>query len=196
MATTNKGKLKEIRAQLAGLPLEITILDIPALKSEYQETGRTFMENARGKCLFYSRHWQGLALGEDSGLVVDALDGEPGIYSARYAGPEASDEENIQKLLRRLKGIPPERRAARFVSAMALAHSGRVLKEMEGVVEGRIASEARGKRGFGYDPVFFYPPLGRTFAELDAGEKNRISHRGRALRALRKHLSDLLLQTR
>ena len=196
MATTNKGKLKEIRAQLAGLPLEITILDIPALKSEYQETGRTFMENAREKCLFYSRHWQGLALGEDSGLVVDALDGEPGIYSARYAGPEASDEENIQKLLRRLKGIPPERRAARFVSAMALAHSGRVLKEMEGVVEGRIASEARGKRGFGYDPVFFYPPLGRTFAELDAGEKNRISHRGRALSALKKFLSERLRNSR
>jgi XTP/dITP diphosphohydrolase len=191
LATTNRGKLREMQAYLRDLPL--TVFDLKALSSgaSYEETGRKFLDNAEGKGLYYSRLWTGITLGEDSGLVVDALGGSPGVYSARYAGPQASDEENIQKLLRKLQGTPPQQRSARFVSAMVLASKGDILTRIEESVEGLILFEKRGLSGFGYDPVFFYPSLNKTFAELSSSEKNAVSHRGRALRKLRAFLSGL-----
>ena len=192
LATTNKGKLREMQAFFDELPLKIFDLETLSSPSSFKETGSTFLANAEGKGLYYSRLWTGMTLGEDSGLVVDALDGSPGVYSARYAGPRASDLENIQKLLRMLQGIPPEKRSARFVSAMVLASKGDILIRIEESVEGLILLEKRGRAGFGYDPVFFYPSLNKAFAELSAPVKNSISHRGKALRKLKAFLSDLL----
>lgn len=181
-----------MRFFLKELPLKIVNLSVVKPAVSFPETGRTFQENAEGKCFFYSKIRKGLTLGEDSGLVVDALNGEPGVYSARYAGPGASDEENIDKLLHSLSGLPTERRTARFVSVLVLASGGRLLTRIEDSVEGRISTVKKGQNGFGYDPVFFYPPLGKTFAELETAQKNSISHRGKALVKLKKFLGEYL----
>jgi XTP/dITP diphosphohydrolase len=192
LATTNRGKLRELRDFLRDLPLEVHSLKDITPSGVYEETGRTFMENAVGKGLHYSRSWKGMTLGEDSGLIVDALGDDPGVYSARYAGPRASDSENIAKLLRILKDTPRHKRTARFVSAMALAREGDILTRIEESVEGLILFEKRGDGGFGYDPIFYFPPLKKTFAELSPAEKNAVSHRGKALRALKAFLSSRL----
>jgi XTP/dITP diphosphohydrolase len=192
LATTNSGKISEMRFFLKELPLRIVNLSDFKPDVSFRENGRTFRENAEGKCFFYSGIRKGLTLSEDSGLVVDALNGEPGVHSARYAGPGASDEENIDKLLHSLSGLPPEKRTARFVSVMVLATDGRLLTRIEESVEGRISSGKKGKNGFGYDPVFFYPPLKKTFAELATAQKNSISHRGKALEKLKKFLGEYL----
>jgi XTP/dITP diphosphohydrolase len=189
VATTNAGKLREIRDVLAGLPIAIrSLADLPPIV-EPEETGRTFADNARGKALYYATAANLTTVAEDSGLEIDALDGAPGVYSARFGAGEAPTYPEKFALIHRLRAdrLAPER-PARFVCALALAEPGRVLFEARGTVEGRITSPPRGAGGFGYDPIFFYPPLGRTLAEISAAEKVSVSHRGQAFRALRRHL--------
>lgn len=185
LATTNTGKVKEMHSFFRELQLRIYSLQDAGIKKVYEERGKTFMENARGKSLFYSKDWPGLTLGEDSGLMVDELNGVPGVYSARFAGPEATDEENIRKLLKLLHNLPAHKRKARFVSSMVLSKEGKIIHEIEKNVRGRILEHPEGDHGFGYDPVFFYPPFGKTFAQIDPREKNLVSHRGKALQALK-----------
>ncbi len=192
LATTNQGKAKEIKIYLKGLPLEIYSLEEAGLKETFPERGKTFSENARGKSLFYSKNWEGLTLAEDSGLEIEHLQGAPGVLSARFSGPQATDEKNNQKVLELLKGVPIEKRKARFVSYLALARRGEIIREIEEHVKGLIAFEKRGSRGFGYDPLFVFPPLGKTFAELHPEEKNKVSHRGRALKKLKEFLRKYL----
>jgi XTP/dITP diphosphohydrolase len=188
LATTNQGKIRELKVRLQGLPLRIYSLRELTVPHVFPERGQTFLENARGKSLFYSRYGKGLTLAEDSGLEVVYLQGAPGVYSARFAGSDATDEANLQKILRLMNGIPPEKRQARFVSCMVLSHKGQIIKEIQEFVVGRIAAQKKGRNGFGYDPIFFYPPLGKTFAELSAAKKNTVSHRGRALEKLHTFL--------
>lgn len=192
LATTNQGKAREIKSFLQGLPLEILSLDDLGDLGPFSEKGRTFDDNARGKSLFYSQNWGGLTLAEDSGLEIEALSGEPGVLSARYSGPQATDEKNNQKVLERMRDVPEERRKARFISCLVLSRKGEVIKEIKESAEGRIAFEKKGTNGFGYDPLFYYPPLKKTFAELLPEEKNEVSHRGRALKKLKEFLLDYL----
>lgn len=188
LATTNPGKIREIRAAFKGLPLKIVSLGEAFPGLTFRERGRTILENARAKSVFYSRKWDGLTLAEDSGIEVEALGGAPGVISARFARPRPDDEKNNRKILRLLDGVPEKQRKARFVCVMVLSRQGRVIKTVRGEVRGRIAAEPRGTGGFGYDPLFFYPPLRRTFAELPPEAKNRVSHRGRAVRKMRAFL--------
>jgi len=189
LATTNPGKVREILGILSGAPVEIVTLDSLAPIEEPEETGRTFIENARLKAIHYS-HAAGLpSVADDSGLEIDALDGAPGVHSARWHGTDyAVKFRRIYELLRErgAAGSP-----ARFVCAVALAVDGRIEFEAEGTVEGEIAPEPRGSHGFGYDPIFRYPPLGRTLGEVDDRLKATLSHRGAAFRALRQHLIGL-----
>jgi XTP/dITP diphosphohydrolase len=188
LATQNPGKVREIRRALKGLPIQVVGLAkvLPGLR--HSEKGRTFAENARTKSLFYSRRWPGWTLAEDSGLEVDRLGGAPGVRSARFSAPDPSDAKNNRKLLRLLEAVPAAARGARFVCVMVLAREGRVIGEFRGTVRGRIGFAPRGASGFGYDPLFYYPRLRRTFAELPAEVKNGVSHRGRAVRKLRRFL--------
>ena len=181
LATSNTGKLSEYRALTppeSGIELELhpQINSLPA----FPEDAPTFAENAVGKVLYYSHGIHGLVMAEDSGLVVPTLGGAPGPRSARYGGPGASDEERVGKLLRELEGRPASERQARFVSMVALAQEGKALAVFSDFVAGRLTEEPRGHSGFGYDPIFLFEPLGRTFAELTTEEKNRYSHRARA----------------
>jgi XTP/dITP diphosphohydrolase len=192
LATTNQGKTQEISQFLKGLPVHVfSLLDL-RVRSYFEEKGLTFLDNARGKSLFYSRTWTDLILGEDSGLEIDCLNGAPGIISARYSGPEATDETNIQKVLHLMEDVPPESREAKFVSCMVLSRQRKILIQIQEEVRGFITTEKKGRHGFGYDPIFYYPPLKRTFAELLPEEKNRISHRGRALKRLKDYLKEHL----
>ncbi|MDI6848225.1 MAG: RdgB/HAM1 family non-canonical purine NTP pyrophosphatase [Candidatus Saccharicenans sp.] len=195
LATTNRGKLRELKRLLRGLRLKIESLDRHPELKKYRETGKSFEANSRGKCLFYSRKFDGLVLAEDSGLEVEALGGRPGVYSARFSGPGATDRKNIEKLLRLLAAVPAARRRASFVCVVSLGKNGHLIKCFRGRVRGLILSEPDGKNGFGYDPVFYYPPLRKSFARLRPEEKNLVSHRGRALRKLRRFLENYL-QTR
>jgi len=174
---------------LKGLRLQILSLndfsDIP----EIEEDGKTFTENALKKALFYSTYFEQLTLADDSGLEVETLKGVPGIHSARYAGKRASPGENNQKLLREMEGIPTSKRGARFKCVMALASTDGRKAVTEGVCRGRIGFKEVGKRGFGYDPLFILPHYGKTMAQISIEEKNRISHRGKALRKMRKILA-------
>ncbi|APG26487.1 non-canonical purine NTP pyrophosphatase, RdgB/HAM1 family [Syntrophotalea acetylenivorans] len=182
VATTNKGKLKEIRRLLADTGIQVKGLDeIPDLP-EIVEDGDTFEANARKKALTVARHCGCLTLADDSGLVVEALQGEPGVYSARYAGPGASDSDNNQKLLAAMTGLPREQREAAFHCAMALCEPSGVCHIFQGRLQGLILEEPRGGGGFGYDPLFLVPEYGKALAELPLEIKNRISHRGEALR--------------
>ena len=192
LATTNQGKAKEIKSYLEELPLEISTLQELNTKETFSESGRSFTENARGKSLFYSKSWRGLTLAEDSGLEVKHLKGEPGVFSARYSGPQATDEKNNQKVLGLMKGVPFYLRRARFVSCLALCKKGKIIKDIKECVDGFITFEKRGHYGFGYDPLFYYPELEKTFAELKPEEKNRVSHRGRALKILKEFLLNYL----
>jgi XTP/dITP diphosphohydrolase len=195
LATSNPGKAREIRRSFRGLPVELLSLrDIPGA-GEVAEKGKTFLENARQKSLSYSLLSGYLTLAEDSGLEIDALGGAPGVLSARFSDPGATDERNIRKVLRLLEGVPGPERRARFVCQLVLSRRGRVLKTYRGQVKGIIAAEKKGKGGFGYDPIFFYRPFGRTFAELPADKKNAVSHRGRALRKMRAFLLRYLLSS-
>jgi XTP/dITP diphosphohydrolase len=192
LATANQGKIKEIKNFLSNLPLEFfSIRDISSAYI-FIETGKSFMENAEGKTLFYGRIWPGVTLGEDSGLEIEELSGEPGVLSARFSGKNASDEKNIEKVLELLKGIPEEKRKARFVSCMVLAKKDQIIHRIKEHVSGYILTRKQGNQGFGYDPIFFYPPLNKTFAQLDPEEKNSVSHRGKALKKLKKFLENNL----
>ena len=195
LATTNPGKAKEFRTCLRTLPFEIISLEEIGLTQSFPEEGDTFLANARGKSLFYSRRWKGLTVAEDSGLEVRHLDGSPGVYSARFAGPQATDAQNNSKVLALLSGIPAEKRQARFVSCLVLAREGTIIKEIQEDVEGLILFEPRGSEGFGYDPIFFFPPLNKSFGELNPEEKNRVSHRGKALQKLKSFLLGLSART-
>lgn len=188
LATTNQGKVREIKSFLEDLPIAIQSLKELGQLNHFSETGKTFDENARGKSLFYSMNWEDLTLAEDSGLEIEALRGEPGVLSARYSGEQATDEKNNQKVLDRMKDVPSEERKARFVSCMVLSQKGEVIKEIKESVEGSIAFEEKGTHGFGYDPLFYYPPLKKTFAELLQEEKNKVSHRGQALNKFKEFL--------
>ncbi len=184
VATRNPHKVQEIRhfLETAGLAVEVRSgldLDIP----EPEEAGTTFLENARRKALYYAPRLGCPTLADDSGLVVEALQGFPGVHSARWGSGTMTQAEKNQWIIERLRGLPPDRRRAWFVCALAFAEADRILWETEVRVEGRIAEVPRGEGGFGYDPIFLYPPLGKTFAELTVEEKNAVSHRGRALRA-------------
>lgn len=192
IATHNPGKIREIRRILEGLPVRVRSVDEVMPGSAPRETGRTFAENARAKAVYYSRRVEGLVLADDSGLTVDALDGAPGVHSARFSRPKPSDEKNVRKLLRMMKDVPSAGRGAGFTCAVVLAMDGRVIKLIEGRTRGRIAAAPSGANGFGYDPVFFFPRLKRTFAELAPDEKNAVSHRGKAFRRLRLYLEKRL----
>jgi XTP/dITP diphosphohydrolase len=192
LATTNLGKASEIGTYLEGLPLGMVSLQELDLQVRFQEKAKSFMENARGKSLFYSRSWEGLTLGEDSGLEVEFLHGSPGVISARFSGLQATDANNIAKVLELMQGVPWEQRKARFVSTMVLSQKSGVITEIEECVHGYITLEEKGDHGFGYDPIFFYPPLNRTFGELPPTEKNHVSHRGRALKKLKLFLEEYL----
>ena len=195
VATTNPGKFAEVQGVLRSLPLTILALDRLGQWPAVVEDGATFEENALKKARTLAEHSGVLTLADDSGLEVDALNGAPGIYSARYAGEEGNDDKNNEKLLRELQGVPDEKRRARFVCALALCAPGsRGMKEWTAreSCEGRIAFEPKGPNGFGYDPLFFYPPFGKTFGEIDRETKATVSHRGKALRRLAEMLPTLL----
>jgi XTP/dITP diphosphohydrolase len=184
-ATTNQGKIAEFRmAAAAGLTIEPLpgIRDIPVC----QETGSTFEENAIQKALYYGVHTREYLFAEDSGLEVDALDGAPGVYSARYAGPDATDEANNRLVLQRLGSSA--RRSARYVCVIALVEAGVLIKTFRGTVEGELLTSPRGANGFGYDPLFYYPPFGCSFAEVSREEKQTVSHRGKALEKMVSYL--------
>jgi XTP/dITP diphosphohydrolase len=188
LATTNTGKIEELQKILARDGIEIVGLS-SSERTEEIETGSTFADNALLKARYFHKLTGLPTIADDSGLEVIALGGRPGVYSARYGGSTASDEERIQRLLEELKDTEQEGRAAQFVCVAAIvwAHGERVF---EAEVRGRIANEPRGQGGFGYDPVFFYEPAGRTFAELTADEKSEVSHRGLAFRRLGQWLRD------
>jgi XTP/dITP diphosphohydrolase len=183
VATLNRAKGRELVALLGNVPYEVMLLaDVPGATLP-EETGKTYAENALIKARAGSLATGAIALGDDSGIEVDALDGGPGLYSARFGGPGLDDAGRTALLVERLRSEPVERRTARFRCVIAIVEPGGREQLVEGVVEGRIADAPRGEGGFGYDPVFFYPPLGGTFGEIDAEAKHRVSHRGVAARA-------------
>jgi XTP/dITP diphosphohydrolase len=185
IATLNRGKGRELLALLGDLPYEVTLLaDAPGATLP-EETGTTYRENALIKARAAARATGALSLGDDSGIEVDALGGAPGLHSARFGGPGLDDAGRYTLLLERLRGVPAVRRTARFRCVIALVEPGGPERVVEGVVEGVVADAPRGTGGFGYDPVFFYPPLARTFGELPIDAKHRVDHRGAAARAAR-----------
>jgi XTP/dITP diphosphohydrolase len=188
IATRNPGKMKEFRDLLRPLASDILSLSDLGIEAEIEENGSSFAENARLKALGYSGFTKLPVLADDSGLEVEALGGRPGIQSARYAGPCASDSDRIRKLLEELAAAGSQRQA-RFVCALVLAQNGTLLEESEGECRGIIAAEPRGTEGFGYDPVFYFPELGKTYAELSREEKNRHSHRAHAVVSLLRRIS-------
>jgi XTP/dITP diphosphohydrolase len=191
VATKNRGKIREIRKALRGLGLKIYSLkdfsDVP----EVVEDGKSFTENALKKARFYSKYFGKLTIADDSGLEVEVLKGWPGIYSARYAGEEASDRKNNQKLLKEMEGIRISNRGARFKCVLAMVSTDGREAVAEGSCRGRIGFREMGRRGFGYDPIFILPQYGKTMAQLTLEEKNRVSHRGKALRKLKKIIGTL-----
>ncbi len=191
MATRNKGKSDEIKAILKDFPVEIRDLNDFGPIPEVEEDGDSFEENAYKKAAFTAKVLGLPALADDSGLEVEALGGRPGVHSARFAGPDASDEENNAKLLEEMKGITNRR--ARFCCVISIAVPTGFALTYEGTCEGEILEEPRGSNGFGYDPLFYYPPAGKTFAEMTMEEKSRVSHRGKALDELRSEFDKVLI---
>lgn len=191
VATRNQGKLAEIRAALADLDIKVVCLDDFPDAPEIPEDGETFRENAWKKASAIAGHTGKFALADDSGLVVDALGGAPGVYSARYAGEDAGDESNNEKLLEELKKLPEAPRTARFVCVIVVATPQGGSLTTEGSCEGEILERPRGQHGFGYDPLFFHPPLNATFSEIDTTQKLEVSHRGKALRELKQKINIL-----
>jgi XTP/dITP diphosphohydrolase len=191
LASQNPGKLSEMKQLLEGLsfrvmgPTELGIQEAP------EETGSSFMENAILKALYYAARSGRLTVADDSGLSVHALGGGPGLYSRRFGGEGATDDARNRLLLQELRGVPPVGRGARFTSAVAVARGNTVLFQVQETVDGRIAEETRGRNGFGYDPLFFYPPFAKTFGELSRADKDLVSHRGKAFLRLREFLAGL-----
>ncbi len=194
IATRNKGKTSEIKSLLSGFPLIIRNLDDFGPIPEVKEDGETFDENAYKKASFAAKILGFPALADDSGLVVEALDGAPGVHSARYAGENATDEERCLKILSEMNG--KNNRKAAFECVISIAVPGGAALTYEARCEGLIAENLRGSNGFGYDPIFFYPPLKKTFAELTQEEKNRISHRGKAFKELKDEFDKILIWIR
>ena len=192
-ATTNPGKLREFQR---ALPPPFDVDQMPGLSeiAAPEETGSTFEENAAQKALYYSKRCDGFLFVDDSGLEADALGGEPGVYSARYAGPQATDQDNNRLVIERM-GEKTDR-AARFVCVVALARRGELIKSFRGEVEGVLLREPRGANGFGYDPLFYYAPFGCSFGEASSERKMEVSHRGKALRAMADYLSRSDFQTK
>lgn len=198
VATTNAGKLGEVKAFLHSLSIEILSLTDLGQWPEVIEDGSSFEENALKKAKTLAQFSGLVTLADDSGLEVDALGGAPGIYSARYAGAEGNDQKNNEKLLTALKDVPSDKRVARFVCVLALcapAASGFKEWVFRECCEGRVTSALKGRNGFGYDPLFFYPPFGKTFGEVDRETKSTVSHRGKALKKLAEVLPSLVEMT-
>jgi len=191
LATTNQGKAAEYRDLLKGLDLEMVTLDQAGISQEADESFNTFEENARHKAAFYAELGGLPTLADDSGLEVDALSGEPGVRSSRYAGDNATDADRVDFLLNKLKDVPHQERTARFRCVIAVARPGGQIETVEGACDGYIATEPRGHNGFGYDPVFYLPEFGKTIAELPPEIKNRISHRAMAAVKMRRLLQNL-----
>ena len=185
LATNNTGKVKEFRSLLQGIPFELVTPQDMGIKTEVAETGTTYEENARLKACALAKESGLLTLADDSGLEVDALSGEPGVMSARYAGKNASDADRVKYLLSKIKDVLKEKRTARFRCVIAIAKPDGPVEFCEGECQGLIAFEPCGKNGFGYDPIFCFPKYGKTMAELPIDIKNRISHRGRAAQKAR-----------
>ncbi len=192
VATRNRGKVREYEQLLAGLRADITYLDAEGIEDEVTETGSTFGDNAVQKARAYARLSGLLTLADDSGLEVDALGGEPGVHSARYAGPGATDEQRFRLLIKKIEGVTWEERTARFRCVIAVAEPDGETHTAEGVCEGVIALAPQGEHGFGYDPVFYLPEHGKTMAQLPPEVKNRVSHRAGAARGIRPILARLL----
>lgn len=191
LATKNRGKLLEIQEILGDFDIQLICLEDLAFLPDAPENGLSFAENARSKALFYSKRTDLPAIADDSGLVVDALGGKPGVFSARYA---KTDGERIGRVLRELESagaLDAATRSARFICAICMVVTERELIEVEGKVEGEITTTPRGERGFGYDPIFYYPPLQETFAEMSRSAKNKVSHRGRALEQFKLRLEEV-----
>lgn len=192
IATKNKGKAKDFEALFAPLGYDVLTLHDVAEEMDVEETGTTFEENALLKATALADHLQTIVIADDSGLEIDALDGRPGIYSARYAGEDKSDEANIDKVLEELKDVKELERSARFVCAIAVASPTKEPFTVRGTCEGMIATERKGNNGFGYDPIFYVPSEKKMMAELSGEEKGAISHRGNAIKQLASNLTDLL----
>jgi len=192
LATYNPGKIREYRFLLEGLGYQITTLSEKGTVKAIEESGSSYEQNARLKALTYAKSSQLTALADDSGLEVDALDGEPGIKSARFAGESATDADKVNLLLARLKDVPREKRTARFKCVIAIASPDGHVEFCYGECHGMIASEAKGENGFGYDPIFFFPEMGKTMAELPFEIKNQVSHRARASQKVHQVLQRLL----
>ncbi len=192
LATNNPGKVRELRALLAGCGWEITTPQDEGVELDAEEMGETYEANAGIKALLAARASGLTALADDSGIEVAGLDGAPGVHSARFLGEGATYPQRFTEINRRLEGQPPEARRARFVCVIAIALAGGEVRYVRGEVEGEIAREPRGERGFGYDPIFFLPDRGLTMAEIPEAEKGIISHRARAAAAARRLLGELL----
>ena len=192
IASKNSGKIAEFKQMLSPLGIEVVslldFLDAP----DVEETGETFQQNAKLKAEAITKRYGCIAIADDSGLVVDKLEGRPGVYSARYAGEDKDDQKNIEKVLEELSGIPMPERTAHFVCVLAISSPERPTYFVEGECHGLIATNPSGTEGFGYDPIFYVPGKGKTFAELSSNEKNTISHRARALQKLKKKFSELV----
>lgn len=194
VASYNAKKLRELKELLSDFPITLKGLnDFPGLK-EVEEDGVTFQENAIKKAIGYAKQTNCLTLAEDSGICVDYLKGEPGVYSARFAGLGKSDAENNEKLLKALQNVPNEQRKAAYHCAAALAKPTGIVHVVEETVSGLILGHLAGDGGFGYDPLFFYPDFGKTFAQVSSEMKHQVSHRGKALRKMREFLKDYLKQ--
>ena len=193
IATRNTGKIREYRNLFADLPFNLADLNDFDIREDVPETGSTFTENAQLKATTYCRLAGVLTLADDSGLEVDALDGEPGVLSARYGGPELDDDDRVTLLLSNMSGVPGWQRKAWFRAVLALAAppDGNIVETAEGTVEGAICHEPIGHNGFGYDPVFWLPGRAMTMAQLTAEEKNAVSHRGTAAKAMATFLESL-----
>lgn len=193
LATKNKDKIREIRRLLEGLPITVLTFENFPDFPEIEETGETLVDNAILKARGIAEFTGLAALADDSGIEVDALGGAPGVYSSRYAGPGCTYDDNNRKLLQELSGISDKKRSARFRAVIAVAWDAQNIDTVDGTAEGFITETKSGRSGFGYDPVFYYPPAGKTFAEMTLDEKNKVSHRGKALAKARelieKHLA-------
>ena len=198
LASSNSGKLSEYRVLGENAPPSLSLVVqlelLPEFSSvaEFEENALTFAENAAGKALYHSRLSEELVFADDSGLVVPALGGAPGVHSARYAGADATNSQRIEKLFRELRGKTGDERSAHFICAIALTRKGRALAVVTDRVDGEILESPRGAGGFGYDPLFYFPTLKKTFAELSPEEKNQHSHRGKAFRKLLAALSSMI----
>ncbi len=192
IATNNPGKFREFQQLLESCGWELVAPGDLGIDIDVEESGQTYAENARIKATAYAKASGLVALADDSGIEVDALDGRPGVHSARYGGPGLSDADRVQLLLRELTDVPDDRRTARFRAVIAIATPDGEVRYAEGVVEGRIGHEPRGENGFGYDPVFVLPDRGLTTAQLSPEEKNRVSHRGRAAERAKAILKEML----